>query len=315
MTDFHRIIEKGDLNEVKENYYKQNSIYFQTACESGHIDIAEWILELDPNIDIHNNNETFINVCKNGHIEIAKLLLKLDPNIDINDKDNRAFKCACQQGHLDIAKLLLTLDGDLVSKTKKSGLFGNVCSCGHLDMVKWLLTFDEININNIKLVDIFHRVCYNGKLDVAKFLWTLNNNIVNTIDIDVFDFICCAGHFETAKWLLEVNENIIYNEYYYFEQLIIDTNIAGHKNIVVWLLDLYKKKEKKDMQMIWGLILLHGIDYDEIFLFIDDKQLSKDGLERKYKLRNAITCIENFLFKHYYKPGGIHSKKVMNELK
>ena len=47
----------------------------------------------------------FIDACKNGHLDVAKWMIQFDPNVRANDDE--AFRLACKNGHLDIAKWLI----------------------------------------------------------------------------------------------------------------------------------------------------------------------------------------------------------------
>ena len=50
----------------------------------GHLEVAQWLLTVKPNIDISANNEyAFCCVCEYGHLEVAQWLLSIKPDIYI----------------------------------------------------------------------------------------------------------------------------------------------------------------------------------------------------------------------------------------
>jgi ankyrin repeat protein len=68
---------------------QKNYCYFEyeftIACECGQLEIAQWILEKHPNIDIFGyDNEGFTWACVLGHKNVVEWLLTLNPNQYIN---------------------------------------------------------------------------------------------------------------------------------------------------------------------------------------------------------------------------------------
>jgi hypothetical protein len=66
---------KYDLNL---DHYKEA---FLSACERGHLEVAQWLLHVNPDIDIStNDDEVFRSVCKGGHLSTAQWFVKIKPN-------------------------------------------------------------------------------------------------------------------------------------------------------------------------------------------------------------------------------------------
>ena len=51
----------------------------------------------------------FRYACEIGHLELAQWLYQIKPTIDISAKDENAFRYACENGHLELAQWLQTL--------------------------------------------------------------------------------------------------------------------------------------------------------------------------------------------------------------
>ena len=112
--------EKKFYRDKYIQYYvlnkKINNIHwlFQYSCNCGHLSIAQWLLQIQPNIKISSNKEqTFRNICIHGHLHIAQWLLYVKPTIDISAENDYAFRYACQYGHLQVAQWLLSIKPDI----------------------------------------------------------------------------------------------------------------------------------------------------------------------------------------------------------
>ncbi len=146
------VIESGSLDVMKWLILKYSLIstgdeysHFSHACTFGHLHMAQWILETNPNININTNkamfNHLFYCVCNYGYLHIAQWLLKISPTIDINY--NSVFNKACHNKHLELAKWLyntsLTKGCEFDIKIKVKA-FNNACLCKHSKVAEWLYT-------------------------------------------------------------------------------------------------------------------------------------------------------------------------------
>jgi ankyrin repeat protein len=154
----------------------KNDLYFRNAlgcaCESGHLEVAQWLYQINPD----NAEFAFQKACINGNLDFAKWLLEVKPTIDISSHDDYAFRWVCKYGNLELAQWLLNVKPDI-----------------------------DISANN---EEAFREACYNKHLEVAK--WLLE--VKPTIDISVFDHrafrLACTysnNSFEIAKWLQSLN--------------------------------------------------------------------------------------------------------------
>jgi len=186
--------------------------------------------ELIKNINIYNNyriiknknNFAFCWCCRNGYLEMAKWLLEVKPDINIAEEDYFCFLEACCNGHIEVVKWLLDIiKNDIFDSLYEYG-FSMACCAGHLEMAKFLYNIKQIIIKPI-YEDSFYYACENGHLEVAK--WLLD--IFPTIDISVVNeaaFVnsCENNHLEVAKWLHTFN-----SEKYDIES--VDNKIISYK--------------------------------------------------------------------------------------
>ena len=152
---FFDLILNGSLQEIQEFYNNNPSIdisdyvyVFCSACGYGRLDVAKWLLEVKPEIDISINYERpFQWACGEGHLEVAKWLLEIKPDIDISADDENAFCCVCAHGHLHAAKWLLEIKPDIVISNMA---FFNACRYKNNDIALWLSKLDTRFIVVIK---------------------------------------------------------------------------------------------------------------------------------------------------------------------
>ena len=133
--EYQQVIElckSGNLQELQHIIEQQNinmtdfNNLFSTACQYGQLDMAKWLLQIKPDIDISTNNDyAFRWVCYKGYLDIAKWLLQIKPDINISAEDEFAFRWACLEGHIHIVKWfrLITLNFKLLSSLS----FGALC--------------------------------------------------------------------------------------------------------------------------------------------------------------------------------------------
>ena len=95
----------GNLELAECDYYA-----FRDACEYGRLEVAQWLLKVNPNIDISaNGNHVFKMACLYGNLDIAQWLLQVKPTIDISSTNDYAIKYASNHGKTHIVEWLQSL--------------------------------------------------------------------------------------------------------------------------------------------------------------------------------------------------------------
>jgi hypothetical protein len=126
------------------NLHIENDKIFRLCCSSGHLEVAQWLFELDHKIDIHVYNEcVFKCVCGNGHLKVAQWLFELDHKIDIHVCEESIFRRTCDYGHLEVAKWLFELDHKIDIHVHDEQAFRFACSNGHFEIARWLFELDH----------------------------------------------------------------------------------------------------------------------------------------------------------------------------
>ncbi len=107
----------GNIQEVQKmvttygNKYvsKYNECAFYISCYNGHLNIAQYLLDVKP--DIYISNCSFKWACINGHIETAKWLHGMNPNMIISNETFTFTICNIQYSYKqsEVAKWLLQL--------------------------------------------------------------------------------------------------------------------------------------------------------------------------------------------------------------
>lgn len=67
-----------------------NTYVFGCACSRGHLDVARFLFETFPDIDIRaNSNYAFWVACIYNRLEIVKFLTKICPEINVHAENDR----------------------------------------------------------------------------------------------------------------------------------------------------------------------------------------------------------------------------------
>jgi ankyrin repeat protein len=118
------------------------------VCFYGHLNVAKWLYEINPRINISEDDEyIFRNACLKGHLDIAKWLLEISPTIDISINNEFAFRGACVNGHLEVVKWLLEISPTINIGACREEAFRRSCEMRHLELVKWFHSLNPKKYN------------------------------------------------------------------------------------------------------------------------------------------------------------------------
>lgn len=182
---------------------------FRRACSAGYLEIAQWVLDRNPNINIYSNAYYgFKYACLNGHIHVIRWFL-LNNNIFglSNNIFEISFQYACMNGYIDICKLLLEHHPYILIT---ESIFSCSCQNGHLILSKWLYSLiQDLNYYKSRIdITIFKLTCKFNHLDVAKWLYEIHPNMSDKTFNIAFFYACKNNHLEMAKWLIDVKPNL-----------------------------------------------------------------------------------------------------------
>jgi hypothetical protein len=182
---------------------------FQHACAKGHLEVAQWLLQVKPDLNISADNESaFRTACSNGHLEVAQWLLQVKPNIDISAYNEGAFRWACTYGYLHVAQWLLQVKPTINISACDKSAFKYACVNGHLEVAKWLLQVKPTIDISSEDEYAFCGTCRDGHLEVAKWLLQVKPTIdLCTADDYAFKNACVNGHLHVAQWLVSLAPN------------------------------------------------------------------------------------------------------------
>ena len=107
-TEFQILCENGAFDAAK-NYYMNYQKSNKKRVSSRYVlcDSSRYVLCDSSRYVLCNPEQTFIRVCGNGHLEIAQWLLTLYPDMNISIESDLVFRYTCLRGQLHIAKWLL----------------------------------------------------------------------------------------------------------------------------------------------------------------------------------------------------------------
>ena len=94
------------------------------ACKNNKLDIANWIFDTIPNINLFDNYNSFIIACKKGCIEILEWMIQIEPNII---KDSKPLLSACENGKLSVVKWLIEKNPDINIYSDNNKAFNIAC--------------------------------------------------------------------------------------------------------------------------------------------------------------------------------------------
>jgi Ankyrin repeats (3 copies)/Ankyrin repeat len=92
-----------------DNTFNIQSTFIE-CCMDGKLEGIQWLLSLGKPIDI--NDIGFVYSCMFNHLNVAQFLWKLNPNINIHENDYSAFRECCESNYVEIAHWLCSICED-----------------------------------------------------------------------------------------------------------------------------------------------------------------------------------------------------------
>ena len=144
-----------------------NYEYLIMAIKFNMLDTIKWIHERKPEIEFsgtyRDKGFPFIVACAHGHLDIAKFLYEIIPNLDVSMDCEDPLRYACREGHLHIIKWLFEKNPGLNISACFYKPFTNACENGHLEIAKWIyskfpLIREELHNQNVWLSKIYSNV-------------------------------------------------------------------------------------------------------------------------------------------------------------
>lgn len=150
--DFLDICSKGKLGvakqmlermpELRNKKFKGTTLIeeaFENACFEGHLDLAQWLLSVKPDIRISTKEEwLFKIVCMKCYFHVAQWLLSVEPNINISEGNNYLFYDACTRNQLDVVQWLYSVKPDMDITLGNHDSFKNACLMNNIAVAQWL---------------------------------------------------------------------------------------------------------------------------------------------------------------------------------
>lgn len=230
-----KIIKFRNTNDSVENLMiKNEKCAFSTTCANGHIDLAKWLLIIEPNINVNANGDyALVGASENNHINVVKWLLSLEKNYNLKE----AFIKSCSNGNLAIAKIILNECNNLLDENVelKNSIFNSVCMFGRFEVAEWLL---EIKPQIDIVFSMFANACLKGHLEIIKLLDKTRPDLLNSnINIkNLFNTACLSDNVEICEWIIQKDNFLLENNF--IQTLFLITCSDGKIKISKWLLQI-----------------------------------------------------------------------------
>lgn len=161
--DVYSIIENHSNYEMDINQY-----VLLICCESGNVELLDWILN-DMSMDINiSDNLPFLLACENNQLEIAKYLYKKNPNMSF--RNTYFIYHIFNRNYFELLKWIHNVMPDLFNFLTIYELYNifEEALNENFEMAKWMISvFPHIPIYNFNN-KLFINACKLNNIDVAK---------------------------------------------------------------------------------------------------------------------------------------------------
>ena len=219
-----------DIEDENDVYKEENALCF--CCRFGYLEAVKFLCSTNT-IDVHElNEEAFCLACQENHIDIAKFLFQEYPDIDIMDFFCKSFFSACCEGNLEIAKWLTNIEPKIINTEWISSTFLSACSKGHINIAKFIFDSTEEKHRNKFVENVLGEVCENKQLEVLKWLLEIDKKVSTSKYFVKFTFLssCQKGNIEMVKYLISIYSKSIILNVLYMDQINIAFIFACSNN-------------------------------------------------------------------------------------
>lgn len=180
---------------------KSEEIFVDT-CRYGHFDVAGWMLEKWPDLDVSCMDIAFCYSCEADDFKFARLLVERYPNIDVTSEGFKVFYKACYNGNLPLVKWLAEIRPAAIYVDVVKKALDIACDSGHTDIAKWLLSIPCMKPADGR--DAFIKACKGGYVDIVVWLLTEYPNMdISLIAENTLLQLAERGHDDMVKWILQ----------------------------------------------------------------------------------------------------------------
>jgi len=149
---------------------------FQEVCYYGNIEMAKWILEINPNINVVKNSKfIFQHSCYNNYYDMIQWILKINPKLIHTKLYKYLFKYCWDKERINIAKLLLQYNPEMENLINFKDELNDACVNNNYPRINWILQY--IKDFNIKKNDI--ETLYDTTLQLLQKIKLLEDNKIN----------------------------------------------------------------------------------------------------------------------------------------
>jgi hypothetical protein len=126
-----------------------------------------------------NNEQILFIACQNNSVELVEWILFIDHNININISKELPFCIACENNSIDVAKYIYNMSH--VNETNiEFDLISTICEEGYFKLLTTLYEFFSKFFNDLDYLNqyrLFYTACEYENINVAEILYKMNPSI------------------------------------------------------------------------------------------------------------------------------------------
>ena len=220
----------------------KSKVFFAT-CMNGHVDVTNWMLQLDFKIALdvydeftenttsssnHNNNDYDDNSRNNGALNA-----------------NNSFYFVCFNGYLEMAKWMHEVRELIDMQINLESALLRSLSNKQFELADWLISaYQKIHHLSDRFYEInFSSICMDNDFDIAEWIYRRNPHAGNNaITHAMMSRVCLAGHYKMAQWLYTIKplafvQQTSFKVYFMALMCSISKNNAYKLPLLEWILN------------------------------------------------------------------------------
>ena len=288
---------------------KSNKLFidaFCTLCTYDTLTYIKFMLTLDYKMSVEEYTKAFQIACKKYSSNIAEYLYQIQPNINIGIDNNIIFKKSLKKSKIEICQYIYSIHPNIIKEVDLPELFEYCLQPENLsrhdtEQIEWLHSIDNSIIDKIDIMKSINQLCSYEYFGVVECIYSMKQDII--FETNTFQICCMNNYLYGAKWIYEKQPSINISANNDYALRIVCENV--YIELAQWLCSINSNYsiDYNEHENIINYSIERTINIDTSTVIIDNIDVIVCPICYTNNVEYQLNCKHNFcsncLNKHY----------------